>query len=116
MVGALLGAALLVGFLVLAGSSAFFLGRVEGGDLGFHGILMTAAYPVDAFAGVAKALLYSVVPAAFVASVPARLVADPDAGVFAAFVGVTALFCFLAWAAFHAGLRRYTSGSVWTRA
>ena len=112
----LLAGALLVAFLVLAGSSAFWMGRGEGGDMGFHGMLMTAAYPVDAFAGVAKGVLYTVVPAAFVASVPARLVEDPDPALGLTMVAVTALFAALAWLAFTAGLRRYASGSVWTRA
>lgn len=116
VVASLLAGVLLTSFLVLVGSSAFWLGRSEGGDLGFHSILMTAAYPVDAFAGVAKGILYTVVPAAFVASVPAKLVDDLDLAVAATMAAVTALFAVLAWATFTAGLRRYTSGSVWTRA
>lgn len=112
----LVAGALLVSFLVLAGSSAFWMGRSEGGDMGFHSMLMTAAYPVDAFAGLAKGVLYTIVPAAFVASVPAKLVTDLDPRLGVTMLVVTAVFAVLAWAAFRAGLRRYTSGSVWTRA
>ncbi len=115
-VGVVLAAAtVMTGFLVLTGSLAFFTGRGEGGELGFHAIVLLGSYPVDIFAGAAKVLLYTAVPAAFVSSVPARLVEDFDAGQAAWLVAVAAVFAFAAWAAFTLGLRRYTSGSVWTR-
>jgi ABC-2 type transport system permease protein len=116
-VGAVLASAtLLTSFLVLAGSLAFFGGRSEGGELGFHAMLLLSAYPVDIFAGATKVLLYTVVPAAFVSSVPARLIGSFDAGRAAALLGVAALFATAAWATFTLGLRRYTSGALWTRA
>ena len=109
-------AALMTGFLVLTGSLAFFSGRSEPGELGFHTVLMTSAYPVDMFAGAAKVLLYTVIPAAFVASIPSRLVEDFDAGYAAWLVVVSTTFAAAGWAVFTIGLRRYTSGAVWTRA
>jgi ABC-2 type transport system permease protein len=112
----LASAALLTGFLVLAGSLAFFAGRSESGELGFHAMLLLGAYPVDVFAGAAKLVLYTVVPAAFVASVPARLVDSFDAGQLAALVVVATATVGIAITTFRAGLRRYTSGAVWTRA
>ena len=112
----LASATLMTGFLVLTGSMAFFLGRSEGGELGFHAILLLGSYPVDVFAGVAKVVLYTVVPAAFVSSVPARLIDDFDLGLAAWLAGVAGAFALAGWSAFTLGLRRYTSGSVWTRA
>ena len=103
-------------FLVLTGSMAFFVGRSEASDLGFHGLLLLSSYPVDIFAGLAKLVLYTVIPAAFVATVPARLIDSFDA-VDAAWLVATAIgFGLAAWATFTVGLRRYTSGAVWTRA
>ena len=64
-------ATLLTGFLVLTGSLAFFAGRSESGELGFHAMLLLGAYPVDIFAGTAKLVMYTVVPAAFVSTIPA---------------------------------------------
>ncbi len=107
---------LVAGFLVLTGSLAFFLGGSETGELGFHAIVLLGSYPVDVFAGVAKVVLYTVVPAAFVSSIPARLIDDFDAGQAAVLGAVAATFAFAGWAVFTVGLRRYTSGSVWTRA
>jgi ABC-2 type transport system permease protein len=109
-------AALMTGFLVLTGSLAFYIGRSESGELGFHAILLLGSYPVDVFAGVAKVVLFTVVPAAFVSTVPARLVDSFDAGDLLWLVAVAGVFVAAGWAAFTMGLRRYTSGAVWTRA
>ena len=112
----LASAALMTGFLVLTGSLGFFLGGNEGGELGLHAMLLLGAYPVDLFAGVAKVVLYTVVPAAFVSNVPARLLQSFDLVSAAGLVVVAALFATAGWAMFTVGLRRYASGSVWTRA
>ena len=112
----LASATLLTGFLVLTGAVAFFNGRSESGELGFHGMLLLGAYPVDIFAGAIRVLLFTVVPAAFVSAVPARLIEDFDPGRAAALFGAAAAFAIAATVTFTLGLRRYTSGSVWTRA
>lgn len=112
----LASATLLTGFLVLTGSLAFFLGRSESSELAFNAILMLGAYPVDVFGGAAKLALFTVVPAAFVAAVPARLVDAFDLGDALALGSAAAVMAALAATTFHHGLRRYTSGSVWTRA
>ena len=112
----LASAILLTSFLVLTGALAFFLGRSESGELGFHAMLLLGAYPVDVFAGTVKILLFTVVPAAFVAAVPARLIDDFDVGRAMQLVSVSAIFAIAAAMTFTLGLRRYTSGSVWTRA
>ena len=113
----LASATLLTAFLVLTGALAFFIGRSESGELGFHSMLLLGAYPVDLFAGAIRVMLFTVVPAALIAAVPAgldrrvRRRASPrprrsprPSSPLAATV------------TFTLGLRRYTSGSVWTRA
>jgi ABC-2 type transport system permease protein len=114
--GALGGAIVMAGFLITVGSLTFFTGRGEAGELGFHAIILLASYPVDIFAGATKAVLYTVVPAAFVAAVPATLIDDLDATRVAMFVAAAATCAIGAWAVFTAGLRRYTSSALWTRA
>jgi ABC-2 type transport system permease protein len=111
----LAAAVLLTGFLVLTGSIAFFAGRGEGGELGFHAILLLGSYPVDIFAGAAKVMLYTVVPAAFVSTIPARLVLSFNPVRAAWLVAIALLFALAGTLAFMRGLRRYTSGAVWTR-
>lgn len=112
----LASATLLTGFLVLTGSLAFFAGRSEGGELGFHAMLLLGSYPVDIFAGAAKLALYTVVPAAFVSTVPARLIVDADAGQALALGAAAVIAATAGWLTFTIGLRRYTSGAVWARA
>lgn len=108
---------LMTSFLVLVGSLSFFLGRNDGGDLGFHALLLMSSYPVDLFGGAAKVMLYTVVPAAFVSSVPSRLIDDWSSGLALGLLGVTLAFAVASVLAFHAGVRRYSSsGSGWTRA
>ena len=116
VVGVVASGALMTGFLIAVGSISFFVGRDDAGELGFHAMLMFAAYPVDVFGGTAKLFLSTVLPAAFVATVPARLVDDFEPRLAAALLGMSALFVALGWATFHAGLKRYTSGSTWVRA
>jgi ABC-2 type transport system permease protein len=115
LVGTAAGAAVLTGFLLAAGSLVFFTGRGQPGDLGLHAILLLASYPADVFTGTAKALLYTAVPAAFVAAVPARLVDRFNATEALSLLGAGCLFAFLGWALFTLGLRRYASGSMWGR-
>lgn len=111
------GCAVLVitGFLVLVGSVSFHTGRNEGADLGFQALILFSSYPVDIFGGPTKLFLYGVVPAGFVSSVPARLITDfdPRWALGALLVGLG--FATAGWLSFNAGLRRYTSGSVWTQ-
>jgi ABC-2 type transport system permease protein len=115
-VGVVASVVLLTGFLVLTGSLAFISGRDDVGELSFHAILLLASYPVDVFGGVAKVVLYTAVPAAFIGSVPAKLVESFDPLVALALAGAAAAFAAAGWAAFRLGLRRYTSGAVWTQA
>jgi ABC-2 type transport system permease protein len=104
------------GFLVAIGSLAFFTNRGEDADTGLHAILILATYPIDVFTGAPKAVLYSLLPAAFVAAVPANLVDHVDLGTAVALGGAAATFGLLGWGTFTLGLRHYTSGSTWTQA
>ena len=114
--GSVIAAIILTGFLVAVGSLSFFFGRNEAGELGFHAMIMFASYPVDVFTGPGRAVLYSVIPAAFVASVPARLAESFDLSLALGMLGAAVAFATIGFAMFTLGLRRYTSGSAWTRA
>ena len=116
LAGTLTAAVLLTGFLVTTGSLTFFAGRDDVGELSFHAMLLLASYPVDVFGGTAKVLLYTVLPAAFVASVPAKLMGSFDPVVALLMLAVSLLFAAAGWLTFTLGLRRYTSGATWTRA
>jgi ABC-2 type transport system permease protein len=115
--GAVCGTVVLVGFLVALGSVTLFAGgRGEQADLGFQAILIFASYPIDVFGGLTKLFLFTAVPAAFVTGLPTRLVSSFSWPVAAAAAGAAAFFAATAVATFHLGLRRYSSGALWTRA
>lgn len=115
VLGVAAAVAVLTAFFVLTGSLVFFAGRDEPGTLGMHAMLLLSFYPADIFNGALRVLLYTAVPAAFVAAVPARLVEDPSWGRAGLLLAVAAVFVVLARRVFTLGLRRYTSGSAWSR-
>ncbi len=115
--GAICGSVVLVGFLVALGSVTLFAGgNGEQADLGFQAILIFASYPLDVFGGVTKVFLFTAVPAAFVSGLPTNLVASFSWPVAAAAMGAAAAFAGIAVTTFGLGLRRYSSGALWTRA
>lgn len=117
VVGSLCGAAVLVGFLVAAGSlTLFFGGRGEQADLSFQVVLILASYPLDVFGGITKILLFTAVPAAFITGLPTELVDDFDVRMGAILVLAAFAFAALGELTFRLGLNRYSSGSAWTRA
>jgi viologen exporter family transport system permease protein len=115
--GVLCGSAVLVGFLVALGSLTFFAGgRGEHADLGFQAILIFASYPLDVFGGLTKLFLFTAVPAAFVSGLPTRIVTSFSWPQALAAVAAAVVFAALGAATFSLGLRRYSSGAIWTRA
>ena len=117
VVGSLAATAVLVGFLVIAGSLTFFFGgRGEQADLAFQAVLILSSYPLDIFGGATRVVLFTAIPAAFITGLPARLVRSFDPTLLAVVTGAGVLFLAAAVAVFELGLRRYRSGALWTRA
>lgn len=106
--------AVLVGFLVLLGSLAFLPGSSGAGELGLSAIIVFSSYPTDLFGGALRLALFGLVPAALVGSVPAQLVQDPSPARIALLAGGAVAFTGAGWLSFRLGLRRYTSGAIWT--
>jgi ABC-2 type transport system permease protein len=97
---------------VVAHSTAFWLGRVEGLARQATELLITfSIYPPPLFGGVLKILLFTVLPAGFVGHLPAELVRSFDLGTLALLVAGTVAWATLAWWVFERGLRCYASGS-----
>jgi ABC-2 type transport system permease protein len=114
--GCIAGAIALVGFLVAISSLTLFAGgRGEQADLGFHAVLVLSSYPIDFFGGATKVLLFTAVPAAFVTGLPSTLMRTFNPAVAAATLAASLVLAALAGLLFHRGLRRYASGSLWTR-
>jgi len=111
----LIAGLILVAFSVLAGSLAFWVGNADNLAMQAINALITfGLYPVEIFPGVIRLLLYTLIPAAFVGSIPAGLLSDFDWGRMAMLVAFAGGITLAARGAFCWGLRRYESGNLVT--
>ena len=114
LLGSLAGL-ILIAFSVLVGSLAFWIGNADNlAAQAVNAIITFGLYPVEIFPGVVRILLYTLIPAAFVGSVPAALLVDFSWEKLAVLVVVTAAITSMAWGVFRWGLRRYESGNLVT--
>ncbi|BBH21183.1 ABC transporter permease [Paenibacillus baekrokdamisoli] len=109
----LISGALFMAIMIIAGCCAFFIGNAEGiSQQIFNGFLALTTYPTDIFRGIARLLLFTVVPAGFISYLPIGLLKDFDLLFALGAIGFTGLLGFIGVLLFHAGLRRYTSGNT----
>lgn len=109
----LFATAIFVAFAILTNALAFWLGNAEGFAQQMMNALVTfSVYPSTLFSGVVKVLLFTVIPAGFIAYVPVELLRAWDWWLASALVGAAAGGLALATAVFYAGLRRYESGNL----
>ncbi|MGE5221557.1 MAG: ABC transporter permease [Omnitrophica WOR_2 bacterium] len=111
--GTLLSMIVIVSYMVLIQSLAFWLGHAQLlSEQASNAIVTFAIYPINLFDNTGKFLLFTVVPAAFVGAVPAQLVTNFSWGVFGELFGAAIGLLALAVFVFYRGLRRYESGSA----
>ncbi len=114
--GSLLAATILfVAVSVFSGSFAFFIGSSAAVAEQYRFAMITfSTYPGALFGGVAKLLLFTLLPAALISDVSVEAVRSVSLkGVATALAGSLA-FLALATAVFYRGLRRYESGNLTT--
>jgi ABC-2 type transport system permease protein len=105
--------AVMLGFTVLVGSLAFFIGSAENAAFQARdGLLLFATYPGSIFHGAARVLLMTLIPAAFVSHIPVELLREFDPGKLALLITFTAGLWALTLLVFQLGLRRYESGNL----
>jgi len=113
LVGVALATTVFLAFLVLVQSLAFWLGTGSiFTSMAINAIITFAIYPITLFNQTAKVILFLVVPAAFMGAVPAGFVKGFSWSVLGLMLFGAAGFLTLAILVFHAGLRRYESGSA----
>lgn len=109
----ILGAIIFVSFAVISGSLAFFIGNAEElSRQGWMALINFGTYPVDIFPLAVRVVLYTIIPSAFVSSVPAQILTEfqwPPLIALASFAGGIATLAILV---FRLGLRRYESGNL----
>ncbi len=105
--------AVLLSFLVLANSAAFWLGDARMLGQQASGALVTLAiYPVSLFDGSSKLALYTIIPAALVGAVPAQFVRSFSWSLLGQLAVAASIMSIVALVVFSRGLRRYESGSA----
>jgi ABC-2 type transport system permease protein len=114
VLGAIAGL-ILVAFSVLMGSLAFWVGNADNlATQAINALITFGLYPADIFPGVVRVLLYTLIPGAFIGSVPAALLSDFDWGRLGLLVTFAAGLTLAARFLFQRGLRRYESGNLVT--
>lgn len=109
----LLAACVWLGCYLLTGSLTFFLGNSEGISAQImNTILHLATYPTPIFDNLVKVLLFTVLPAGFLTTLPVELVREFDVMGFLALAGGAAVFLGGGILLFRAGLKRYESGNL----
>jgi ABC-2 type transport system permease protein len=113
MLAGVLVAALFLGFTVLAHSIAFFIGNSESlSEQVTNSLIHFATYPAGIFEGATKTLLFTLIPAGFINTIPVRVVRQFDPVFFGVTVLAAVSFVAAATLVFKAGLRRYESGNL----
>ena len=104
----LLAAGILVAF-ILAWESAAFWSETgnEIAGVAFTAVTVLSTYPAAIYGGLVKLIVFTVVPAAFIGSVPAEVVLHPSIELVLSLVAAVLVAWVCALAVFHLGLRRY---------
>jgi ABC-2 type transport system permease protein len=113
VVAALLAAMVWLGLYILTGSLTFFIGNSEtlSGQL-MGTILHFASYPTPIFDNVVKVILFTLLPAGFVSTLPVELVREFHWANFGLLLGAGVLLLSAAVLLFRRGLKRYESGNL----
>ena len=102
-----------VAFSVLVGSLAFWVGNADNlATQAINALITFGIYPVEIFPGAIQWLLYTLIPAAFVGSMPAGLLREFSWDRLVMLVAFAGSVSLLAWTVFRWGLRRYESGNL----
>jgi ABC-2 type transport system permease protein len=113
ILGVLLASTVFLAFLITAHSLTFWLGNAQAlAGLLMNAILTFALYPISLFDGPAKFILFTLIPAALVGSLPASLVRGLIWQNLLGLIVGACLLLGLAVFVFHLGMRRYESGSA----
>jgi len=114
-VGVILSSIVLLSFMIIVHSLTFWMGDAGAlSHLLMNALLTFALYPISLFDGPAKFVLFTIIPAALMGSMPVSLIRSLGGwsqnlgGLLLGAVGLLGLAILI----FHLGLRRYESGSA----
>ena len=107
------GGLILTAFWTITGSLSFFWGHNQGiASLAANAIIMFSTYPEYIFTGAVRVMLFTLIPAAFVAHVPLSLLREFTWPKAAMMLGATLMIMLIARWSFALGVRKYESGNL----
>ena len=108
-----LSAGIMYNFITITQTIGFFVRNFEeaANDL-FHALLGFTFYPQTVFTGVLRLVMFTVLPAFFIAAVPVRMVKSFEWELALAALGFWALTFWIAVRFFNYGLKKYESGNL----
>jgi ABC-2 type transport system permease protein len=113
LVVSLAAGAIIAAHATLANSLAFWLGQAEGvSQQLMNALIMFSTYPTTLFTGLIRVVLFTAIPAGFIAYVPVRFLREFQAWQLASVMAVALVYVALAGLVFDRGLRRYESGNL----
>jgi len=113
LLATLLAAVVFVSFLILVQSLAFWFGIISSlTSFMINAMVTFGIYPTTLFDSYAKLILFTVIPAALMGTVPAEFIAQFSWQSLAELLAGAIIFLFLSVTVFYTGLKRYESGSA----
>ncbi len=113
LLAVVLSALIFFAFLLLLHTLAFFLGRADVlAEQVTISMVTFSTYPSPIFQGGLRLLLFTLLPAGFIDTMPVSVLRAPDPGFIAGTAAFALLLTGLALLAWRAGLKRYASGNL----
>ena len=113
LVSGILVACLFFGFSVIVHCLSFFIGNSERfSEQASFSLIHFSTYPSGIFGGATRVVLFKLIPAGFINSIPVSVIRDFNPLFFGAFAAAAVSFVFAADRIFKIGLKRYESGNL----
>ncbi len=113
LLGLITGTLICTAILITAHTLSFYFGDTSiAGSMALEFVVNFSIYPIGIYPAGVRALMYSLIPAAFITHVPLAIARSPDIRLLALLIACTALYCAFAWWFFHKGMKRYESGNL----
>jgi len=107
------GGLILTSIAVILGSLSFWFQKSDIiSDTGNSLMIHFATYPDGIFKGIAKILLFTLIPVGFTVYIPVKILSDFNIINFLLILGVTVFLILLAFIIFYKGLKKYSSSNL----
>ncbi len=104
---------ILFSFTVITQTLGFYIDNFEEAATElFHSLLGLTLYPQNAYFGILKVLVLTILPAFWVAGLPISLIKNFDTEFFVILGAIAIFSCVFAFKFFNVGLRKYESGNL----